>query len=190
MKTHVVNIAKIFNGHPFPQRIERSARGSVAVLQMKDLTSSLQLESVSPIHVTATEIKKRYLIQCDDIVFRSRGQTNTAIILKTDLGLAVVAAPLLVLRVTTDAVLPDFLCWWINQPAAQIHFDRHASGTSVRMISPKALATLEVPIVPMEKQRHIVDLALLGEREQELLSRLAAAEKNKLNGILIRTATE
>jgi restriction endonuclease S subunit len=138
----------------------------------------------------AEEIKNRYLLETDDIIFRSRGQTNTCIILKTDLGRVVAAAPLMTLRVTSENVLPDYLCWWINQSIAQIHFERHAKGTSVRMISREALESLEINLPPIAVQRQIVELALLGEHEQELLSRLATAEKKKLNSILIKTATE
>ncbi len=190
MRVTLNKIAVIQSGHPFPTRIESSENGDVAVVQMKDLPNEMQLTSAVPVRIDAGETKKRYILKKNDVIFRARGQTNTAVIVKADLGLAVVAAPLLTLRVTSDAILPDFLCWWINQPAAQIHFERHASGTSVRMISPKALAELEVPLVPTQKQKQIVELAMLGEREQELLLRLAVAEKNKWNGILIRTATE
>ena len=182
------NIAIVQSGYPFPSRIKSDETGNVAILQMKDLPTEMRLISAEPARMHADAIKEHYILKTDDIIFRSRGQTNTAIIAKADLGLAVVAAPLFCLRVTSDKILPDYLCWWLNQPTAQIHFERHAKGTSARMISREALAALEVPLLPIEKQMQIVELALLGEREQELLSRLASAEKNKWNGILMKTA--
>ncbi len=182
------NIAIVQSGHPFPSRIKSDETGNVAILQMKDLPNEMRLISAEPARMHADAIKEHYILKTDDIIFRSRGQTNTAIIVKADLGLAVVAAPLFSLRVTSEKILPDYLCWWLNQPTAQNHFERHAKGTSARMISREALAALEVPQLPIEKQMQIVELALLGEREQELLSRLASAEKNKWNGILMKTA--
>ena len=182
------NIAIVQSGHPFPSRIKSDETGNVAILQMKDLPNEMRLISAEPARMHADAIKEHYILKVDDIIFRSRGQTNTAIIVKADLGLAVVAAPLFSLRVTSVKILPDYLCWWLNQPTAQNHFERHAKGTSARMISREALAALEVPQLPIEKQMQIVELALLGEREQELLSRLASAEKNKWNGILMKTA--
>jgi len=190
MKNFLNNLARIQSGHPFTERIEPSGDGEVAVIQMKDLPNTFRMNSASPIRVTANEIKERYLLKPDDIIFRSRGQTNTCTILKTDLGPVVAAAPLMTLRVTASSLLPDYLGWWINQPAAQVHFGRHAKGTAGRMISRDALETLDVPVPPLEIQERIVELALLGEREQTLLTRLAEAEEKKLRGILMRTATE
>ncbi len=190
MKTTLKNIAMIQSGHPFPRRIEADRNGAVSVIQMKDLPNELQLTSASPVRVDLKKIKNRYQLNTDDIIFRARGQTNTSIILKTDFGMAVASATLMTLRVSSDNVLPDYLCWWINQSVAQIHFERHAKGTSVRMISREALESLEINLPPIAVQRQIVELALLGEHEQELLSRLAAAEKKKLHSILIKTATE
>lgn len=187
-KILLADAATIQNGHPFPQRIESSASGKTVVLQMKDLPGGMILSSGTPDRISAPVIKSRYLLNPNDIIFRSRGQTNTAVILKADLGAVVAAAPLMTLRVPSKELLPDYLCWWMNQPAAQQHFSRHAKGTSVRMISREALETLEVPVPTIEKQHQIVELALLGEREQELLEKLAEAEKNKLQCILNKTA--
>lgn len=160
------------------------------MVQMKDLPNEARLTSAVPVRIDAGAIKKRYILNINDIIFRSRGQTNTAVIVKADLGLAVIAAPLLALRVTSATILPDYLCWWMNQTIAQIHFQRHARGTSVRMISREALAALEVPRIPIQKQKQIVELSILGEHEQKLLSRLAEAKKNQLQGFLIKTAQE
>lgn len=190
MKTTLKNLATIQSGHPFSRRIEAAENGAVSVIQMKDLPNELHLTSASPVRVDSKKIKNRYLLKTDDLIFRARGQTNTCIILKANFGMAVATAPLMTLRVTSENVLPDYLCWWINQSIAQIHFERHAKGTSVRMISREALESLEINLPPIAVQRQIVELALLGEHEQELLSRLAAAEKKKLHSILIKTATE
>jgi restriction endonuclease S subunit len=188
-KIILVDAVAIQNGHPFPQRIESASSGKTAVLQMKDLPDGMALSFGTPDRISA-EIKKRYLLRPDDIIFRSRGQTNTAVILKADFGSTVAAAPLMTLRVTSNELLPDYLCWWINQQPAQTHFDRHARGTYGRMISRDALEDLEIHVPPLSVQKQIVELALLGEREQTLLTRLAEAEKRKLHSILIKTASE
>lgn len=186
----IKKLASIKSGHPFARRLEESRSGSISVIQMKDLPSGLSMVSASPARVDAAGINERYLLGINDIIFRSRGQTNTAVILKIDFGPVVAAAPLITLRVTSKSILPEYLCWWINQPPAQTHFDRHARGTAGRMISRDALADLEINVPPLNVQRQIVELALLGEREQALMARLAEGEKRMLQGVLIKAATE
>jgi restriction endonuclease S subunit len=189
MKTFLKNLATIQSGHPFPTRIEETVNGTVGVIQMKDLPNAFQLTAASPVRINTDEIKERYLLEADDIIFRSRGQTNTCTLLKADLGPIVAAAPLMTLRVTSESLLPDYLCWWINQQPAQTHFDRHARGTYGRMISRDALEDLEINVPPLNVQKQIVELALLGEREQDLLTRLAEKKKVFLSRSLTEAAT-
>ncbi|HBA84816.1 MAG TPA: restriction endonuclease subunit S [Verrucomicrobia bacterium] len=190
MNFYLHNLAQIQSGHPFPRRIENSENGKIAVIQMKDLPNTLQMKSASPARITVSEVKDRYLLKLDDIIFRSRGQTNTCVILKADLGPTITAAPLISIRVTSENLLPDYLGWWINQPLAQAHLDRHARGTSVQMISREALETLEVALPSLKIQQQIVELALLSEEEQSLIARLTKAKSRKLQTVLINTAME
>src|SRR5665647_3652409 len=79
-----------------------------------------------------------------DIILRSRGDRSTCAIVVGDPGDAVVAAPLLRLRVTDGRVLPAYLNWYVNQPLAQAHFAKHAEGSYVKMISKRVLEDLSL----------------------------------------------
>lgn len=177
-------VARVQSGHPFSRRIEASEGGAVAVLQMKDLSEGMCLDSASPVRVEASGIKERYLLKVGDVLFRSRGQKNTAVVLGADFGPMVVAAPLMALRVTSEALLPEYLCWWINQPEAQAHFDRNARGTAGRMINRKALENLPIRIPPLNMQKQIVEVALLAEREKILMEKLAEKRGMLVSGVL------
>lgn len=183
-------LAAVNSGHSFPKRLEHKRSGSVAVLQMKDIPFSLQMKSADPIRLHSEDINPHYLLNYNDIIFRARGSNNTCSILKADFGASVAVATLTTIRVRSELLLPDYLAWWINQKSAQNHFNRHARGTSVRMITRETLETLELPLPPLEVQERIIELALLGEREQYLLSKLAKAQQKKLRSILTKAATE
>jgi len=181
-------LARVQSGHPFSRRIEASEGGAVAVLQMKDLPDGMFLHSASPVRVEASEIKERYQLKVGDVVFRSRGQRNTAVILGADFGPMVVAAPLMALRVTSEALLPEYLCWWINQPEAQVHFGRNARGTVGRMINRKALEDLEISLPSLDVQKQIVEVALLAEREKVLMKKLAEKRGVLVSGVLMKAS--
>ena len=63
-----------------------------------------------------------------------------------------------------------------------------AEGTSVRMISKEALLDMDVPVPSMARQRRIVDVARLAQREQALMAGIAAQRKRLAEGILMRYA--
>ncbi|MEE9367329.1 MAG: hypothetical protein V3V05_00540, partial [Pontiella sp.] len=72
------SIAKISAGHPFRGKLNEVAGGSAHVLQMKDIDDSFFINSTAATKINQSDIKPQYLLKTGDIVFRSRGHTNTA----------------------------------------------------------------------------------------------------------------
>jgi hypothetical protein len=120
-----------------------------------------------------------------DVVFRSRGERNTASALDERLKEPALAVlPLIVLRPNRDVVTPEYLAWAINQPPAQRHFDVAARGTNIRMIPRSSLDDLELDVPDIETQRRIVAVDALAEREREL-SQLAAEMRRKMMSLIL-----
>ena len=106
-----------------------------------------------------------------------------------DPGKAVVAAPLLRIRLTRpETVLPEYLNWYISQRDAQIYLTSRAKGTVQRMISKQAIEDLEVPIPNLEQQKAIVEMASLVAKEQILLNALSEKRGQYISTILMRFA--
>lgn len=189
MQTILKDIASVQMGHAFRSRLERTEHGNVSVIQMKDLSEDNRVERDDLFRIDMADLKERHLVKREDIVLRSRGQTNTSALIDQDIGTAVIAAPLLRIRVKTKEVLPGYLSWFINQPASQAWLTSHAKGTAVRMISKQALEHLEVIIPPLEHQHRIVALAALATEEQRLLKELAGKRKQYMEGILMQIAS-
>jgi len=132
-------------------------------------------------------VKEHHLAQRGDLVFRSRGSLTTAAVLLEDPGKAVVAAPLLRIRVTKpDKVFPEYLNWYISQRDAQIFLTSRAKGTVQKMISKQAIEELEVALPSLEKQKNIVELATLSAREQTLLHTLADKREQYISTVLMQ----
>ena len=185
------SIAKISAGHPFRGKLNAAADGNACVLQMKDLDESFFINPSTAAMIDQSDIKPQYLLEQGDIIFRSRGNTNTCAILSTIETPIVCAAPLFQIRVNPfSAATPEYICWLINQPSAQTYFNRNAKGTSVRMIDREALGNLFIPIPPLEKQREITVIAKLADQEQRLMEKLAERKKKLISGILARVASE
>ena len=178
-------------GYSFRSRLESSEDGAVAVIQMKDLLDDNTVGCDDLIKIDMEAMKEHHLAQRGDLVFRSRGHVTTAAVLLQDPGKAVVAAPLLRIRVTKpDKVLPEYLNWYISQRDAQIFLTSRAKGTVQKMISKQAIENLEVALPSLEKQKNIVELATLSAREQTLLHMLADKREQYISTVLLRFARE
>ena len=119
MRVKLEKIAAVQTGYSFRSRLESLASGAVAVIQMKDLTSANHVCCDELVRVDMEMPKEHHLVRPGDLVFRSRGLTSNAALLVDDPGAAVLAAPLLRIRVTSAAVLPEYLNWFISQLPAQ-----------------------------------------------------------------------
>lgn len=180
------DVADVRMGYPFRSRLEHDPAGDVAVIQMKDIDDANLLHTEDAIKVSLPEGKGHHLIHEGDLVFRSRGRSNSVALVAADIGEAVLAAPMLLIR--PHAVLPAYLHWFINLPATQASLASLAEGTSVRMISKDALLDVDVPVPSMSRQRRIVDVAVLALREQTLMADIAAQRKRLTEWVLMRYA--
>ena len=186
----IKNLATVQMGYSFRSRLEVSEDGGVAVIQMKDLLDNNTVDCDGLTKISLDAVKGHHLAQKGDLVFRSRGQVTTAAVLLEDPGRAVVAAPLLRIRVMKpDIVLPEYLNWYISQRDAQIFLTSRAKGTVQKMISKQAIEELEVALPSLEKQKNIVELATLSAREQTLLHTLADKREQYISTVLMQFAT-
>jgi len=189
MKLKIKQLATVRMGYSFRSRLEASRGGEVAVIQMKDLLQDNTVGCKKLVKIEMETVKEHHLAQKGDLVFRSRGQITTAAILLEDPGKAVVAAPLLRIRITkSDKILPEYLNWYIGQRDAQIFLASRAKGTVQKMISKQAIEDLEVYLPSLEQQKNIVELAKLSARERTILNTLSEKRDQYISTVLIQFA--
>lgn len=186
--TKLGQVASIRMGYPFRSRLEHDATGAFAVVQMKDIDDASLLHVENAVRVDLADVKEHHLIRRGDLVFRSRGRTNSVALVSADVGPAVLAAPMLLIR--PIEVLPTYLLWYINLPATQATLAAQAEGTSVRMISKAALEALEMPVPSRRKQQLVVEVSELAAAEQGLLEQIAQERKRLADGVLMRYARD
>lgn len=179
-------LSEIRMGYAFRSRLEHDPEGGVSVIQMKDIDESSLIHIEDATKVSLPRGKAHHQVEVGDLIFRSRGRSNTAALVSAPLGDAVVAAPMLLIR--PRAVLPNYLHWFINLPSTQDRLRAMAEGTSVQMISAEALRDFEVPVPSPECQQRIVEMAGLVQQEQSLMEEIAHQRKRLMEGILMRCA--
>lgn len=175
----------IHTGYTARGRLEPTAVGGVLAIQLRDISPDglVNPERLTRVHLD--DLADRYFVRAGDVVFRSRGERNTASVLDERLREPALAVlPLMVLRPKRDVVTPEYLAWVINQPPAQRHFDSAARGTNIRMIPRSSLDDLELDVPDIETQTKIIAVEVLAKREREL-SLLAAETRRKMMGLIL-----
>lgn len=168
------DLCQFHSGYTARGRLEDVGAGGVPAIQLRDLgaeTACLE----PPFHrYELADLSERHVVTGGEVIFRSRGQRNTAAVVSRVVAEPVaVIVPLVILRPDPDKILPEYLAWAINQPAAQRKLDAEAQGTSIRMIPMKVLERLDIPLPNLERQRRIAELHALASKERRLLHELA-----------------
>lgn len=182
--TELKALVDVRQGHPFRGAITETPGGSVAVIQMKDV-SPAGLKSCD--ELIRTEIRGRKepdWLQDGDILFTARGASNYACVV-TGLPDRTVCTPhLYVLRLKRHGqVLPEFLAWQLNQWPVQRYLAQAAEGSAQLSIRKPVLEAVPIKVPPMAKQQAIVALAKLATAEQHVLQSLLRNREMELAAI-------
>lgn len=179
------DVCTIHSGFTARGRLEPTASGGVLAIQLRDVSPDGLIDPKRLTRVQLHDLPDRYFVRAGDVVFRSRGERNTASALDERLSEPALAVlPLMVLRPKQDVVTSEYLAWALNQPPAQRHFDSAARGTNIRMIPRPCLDSLEIDVPDLLTQRTVVEVDALAEREREL-SLSAAESRRKLMSLML-----
>ncbi len=176
--TTIAQLCTIQLGHTARSRLEAADANGIPAVQLRDTRPDGGIASEAIGRYRMDSVPDRYWTKAGDVLFRSRGDKNTATALGAEFREPAVAVmPLVILRPKVDRVVPTYLAWCINQPAAQRHFDECARGTGMRMIPIGCLSSLEIPLPDLATQRAIAEIDRLAEREHDLATRLAGKRR-------------
>lgn len=120
-----------------------------------------------------------------EILVPARGGYYQAVVLQ---GYEPVIATnqLFVLRLTSKAITPEYLSWYINQSMAQKYFLTHRGGTSIPMLNKQSLGALPVVVPPLATQEKILAIQCCWEEEQRITERLLTNREKLLKGVFQR----
>jgi len=158
-----VNKKSNFNGNCYYLQIKHfSSDGEL--IQSSDLTPELLIEEMNINHV----------LQQGDILLAARGSRNFAYKYKGITSPAVAASVFLLIRITDEKILPDYLTWYLNSPQAQSQYKNISRGSNVKLLSKSMIAELEISIPSMKTQIQILKMQALLMQEKKLSIRLIA----------------
>ena len=156
--------------------------GDVSYLQIKDLLSESP-EKTAP-KVTLSPKNDRYLLAKGDLLFAGKGTTYLCKVFDLDIP-AIASTTLYIIRLTSKDILPDYLCWYLNQPSVMALMKAQQVGTGTPLIHKQAVENIEIPVPGIDTQRQIVELAKLQTREKELYHALAEKREQLTNQLIM-----
>lgn len=177
-KVKLKDIAELYSG----VYLKGSPMGKIACLQVKDLLMSFP-------DTTATYIEyvpklDNYLLKKGDLLFAGKGTTYLCVVFDFNFP-AVPSTTLYSIKLRSDIISPEYLCWYLNHPSVVAAIKTAQAGTGTPIIHKPTLENLEIIVPDHDTQRRIVELSSLQKREKEILETIAEKRMQITNQILI-----
>ena len=172
-------IAKIQSGYISRGKIEPREDGTHFLLQARDVDAEcLIYKTENLVRFSPDLSRKDWVLEPEDVLFMARGTRNYSVLIKEIPGQALAAACFFIVRVSSDQVLPYYLCWYLNQALVDHYLSRHSGrGVHMPVVRRSVLESIEISIPPLEVQSKIAKLDVLLQKELKLFDNLAAKRR-------------
>jgi hypothetical protein len=184
--TRLGNLADLHVGYQFRGRVgnfvPKRGKGQppllpvakVRVIQIKDIPDRHRLRADELDEVDLYHDPGPYEVRQGDVLFLVRGHNPFATPVVDPVNCTIAAGYFVIIRAKSDAVTPEYLAWYMNQPDFQSALKPLMRGSHMPLVTKSDVESLAVRVPPMDVQRTIVALDGLARREQELLAALAS----------------
>ncbi len=191
----LAEIAAIRTGYTFRGKVaELPEGGNAHIAQIKDARSSWETTNRSTLDADQLpriqwDGKDKAFVGAGSVILPSRGSKGgyfrASCITQNNDALPIVVSSQFLIITPNDAVLPEFLCWSLNQPALQYWLAEGAGsqGSSIVMLTAKMAKELTLDIPSLETQRKILHINQLWEQEQELTKALLKNRETQMQGM-------
>ena len=176
-------------GYPFRGAIGPLAGGSIAVVQMKDVSASGATDWATVVRTELTGRREPDWLVSGDLLFVARGNHYYAAAQEGIPDRAICGPHLYHLRLKPgSALLPGFLAWQINQPPIQRLMHKAAEGSSQLSIRRAELEALPISVPSIAAQETIIRMANAASNERALLDQLMLNRERQLNALAFSLA--
>jgi hypothetical protein len=187
MKQRIADIAEVRSGYQFRQKVEHDPRGTVPVIQIKDLTSDFQLQTQDLIRVTMPKIEP-YRVEQGDVLFLARGHRLGAAVVNEPLKGTIATGYFFIIE-PSSRVRPGYLAWAINQKGFQDRMRPLVRGSHIPLITKGDFEELTLDVPPLETQQLIQTIDSLHRRENTLMQLIQHKRSQLIDAVCAKAAT-
>ena len=171
-------------GHAFRSRLANVPDGNVQVIQPKNILpdGSICFGDDEPLR---TDVPASRSLAPKDVLVVNRGRFAAAVFEPRDSATWIVPSSVLVLSITNQRVVPEYVACYFNSTNGQRLFSRHCEQTTIPFIGAGNLGRMSIPVPSLERQQALIACgefvtryAQLTKRRQELCKQILDHELN------------
>ena len=160
----------------------------IPIVQSRDVISLCHSSFSCLQKVQVPDIKDKYYLSLNEVLLSNKGVFH-ALVWK---GQAKIMASSAFYRIKIcDAnFLPEYVALYLNSTAGKAQLCLRQNTVRISTITISDVKEIDIPLIPMEKQRKLVELFLLYEREISIMEKIKQNRQKLINSILSQTIKE
>jgi restriction endonuclease S subunit len=182
------DIADIRSGHPFRGTIKQYENGDVNVVQVRDTEATGEITPYSAVKTILSTKKQPDWLQNGDVLFVAKGAKHYSVLVDNIPERTVCSPHFFVVRLKPafkGVILPEFLCWQLNQQPAQRYFKANAEGSMYLSIRRQVIEDAPIKLLKAEKQRQLAAMHRCGVKEKKVLQKLMKNRQHQLDAVAL-----
>lgn len=172
MNIQLSELADIKLGYSFREAIASEENGDIGVVTAKNIDKeSIELGGV--VKIKDRQLKSKHFLQNGDIVINTRLNFKSGIYKDTYSIKTIVASPLIIIRVYSSKISPEYLNIYLNLDIAQQNLKATADTGVIPFLSLGQIKGIDVFVPNIEKQRKVIEFDLLRKKEAAINQQVA-----------------
>ncbi|WP_286235348.1 restriction endonuclease subunit S [Thalassotalea sediminis] len=183
------DIADIRLGHPFRGTIKQYDNGDVNVVQVRDTDVTGEINHYSMVETILKSKKSPDWLKPGDILFVAKGAKHYSVLVDTIQERTVCSPHFFLVRVKDEfknTIIPDFVCWQLNQQLAQHYFKKTAEGSMYLSIRRQVLENVPIKILPIKRQKLISEMYKTAMLERKALLKMIENRQRLLEAVAMK----
>ncbi|MAF72099.1 MAG: restriction endonuclease subunit S [Alteromonas sp.] len=152
----VVTLGEVCSKPQYGYTTKSCPEGRVQYLRTTDLSSGKVNWGTVPYCLTEPDKVDKYQLEHNDIVISRAGSVGYHHLIKSPPNNAVFASYLIRFK-PLDCVEPRYLSHFLNSRQYWSQITEHSAGVAVQNVNAKKLASLVLPVAPLDEQKRIAD---------------------------------
>lgn len=184
----LTDIVDIRSGYNFREGIPEAENGNLQVIQFKDLSGLILEDNPNRLLVLKEQIKTNHWLNFNDILLSNRGNYKSAV--NRCEKPCIASGVFFVLTVKDNKFLPEYIAIFLNSVEGQKALSARQNSAGVSSIIRSELTQIDIPFIPLEKQKQVVELFQLYEKEVDTMEKIKQNRKKLINSILSQAVKE
>lgn len=181
-------IAEIRTGYSFREAIVASENGDLPVIQFKDVGEIAVSSTKDCVYISSEKIKSSHFLKFNDVLLSNRGNYKSSVFKCHENCIA--SGVFFVLTLKNNEFLPEFVATYLNSSAGQKKLLSRQNKSGLKAIIRSELEQVELPNIPLEKQKQIVEFFSLYQKEVEIIEKIQQNKKKLVDFIISKEFKE